>query len=101
MIGHVLYTVFILATGAERISELFTSKRHAAWAFEQGGVESGRGHFPAMVMLHTGLLVGCLAEVWLLDPLNPAPGQRWVVVGWVALALIGMLVQFQHKKRKG
>lgn len=62
----VLFTVFILLTGGERIIELFTSKRHAAWAFERGGVESGRGHFPAMVALHTGLLVGALAEVWLL-----------------------------------
>jgi len=81
MIGHVLYTVFILATGAERIGELFTSKRHAAWAFEQGGVESGRGHFPAMVMLHTGLLVGCLAEVWLLDrPFIPWLGWPMFVI---------------------
>ena len=61
------YTAFILLVGVERINELFISKRHAAWAFARGGVESGRGHFPAMVTLHTGLLVGSLAEVWLLD----------------------------------
>jgi methyltransferase len=62
----VLYTVFILLTGGERIGELFTSVRNAKWAFARGGIESGRGHYPAMVMLHTGLLVGSLAEVWLL-----------------------------------
>ena len=61
----ILFTVFILMTGAERIVELFVSRRNAAWAFARGGVESGRGHFPAMVALHTGLLVGALAEVWL------------------------------------
>ena len=69
------FTVLVLATGVERIVELVVSKRNAAWAFAQGGVESGRGHFPAMVALHTGLLVGALAEVWLLDrPFIPALG---------------------------
>mgnify|MGYP006204849309 CR=1 FL=1 len=32
------------------------------------GVEYGRGHYPVMVVLHTGLLVGAVAEVWLLEP---------------------------------
>ena len=27
--------------------------------FARGGVETGRGHYPSMVVLHTGLLVGC------------------------------------------
>ena len=75
------YTLFILATGGERIGELVISKRHAAWAFARGGVESGRGHFPAMVMLHTGLLVGSLAEVWLLDrPFIPGLGWPMFVI---------------------
>ncbi len=77
----VLFTVFILLTGGERIVELFTSVRHARWAFARGGVESGRGHFPAMVMLHTGLLVGSLAEVWLL-------GRPFIaLLGWPMLAI--------------
>ena len=77
----VLFTVFILLTGAERIVELFTSVRHARWAFARGGVESGRGHFPAMVMLNTGLLVGSLAEVWLL-------GRPFIaLLGWPMLAI--------------
>lgn len=77
----VLFTVFILLTGAERIVELVVSTRNAAWAFARGGVESGRGHFPAMVALHTGLLVGSLAEVWLL-------GRPFIaLLGWPMLAL--------------
>ena len=77
----VLFTVFILLTGGERIVELFTSLRHARWAFERGGVESGKGHYPAMVMLHTGLLVGSLAEVWLL-------GRPFIaLLGWPMLAI--------------
>jgi methyltransferase len=77
----VLYTVFILLTGGERIGELFTSVRHARWAFARGGVESGRGHYPAMVALHTGLLVGSLAEVWLLGrPFIPLLGWPMLVI---------------------
>jgi methyltransferase len=82
----VLFTVFIVLTGIERLVELVTSRRNAAWAFAQGGVESGRGHFPAMVLLHTGLLVGALAEVWLL-------GRPFIaLLGWPAFA-IAMLCQ--------
>jgi len=77
----VWFTALILLTGAERIAELVISTRNAAWAFARGGVESGRGHFPAMVALHTGLLLGALAEVWLLG----RPFLAWL--GWPMLAL--------------
>lgn len=75
------FTVLVLATGVERVAELVISTRNAAWAFARGGVESGRGHFPAMVALHTGLLVGALAEVWLLDrPFLPLLGWPMLVI---------------------
>ena len=76
------YTVLVLATGAERIAELVVSSRNARWSFARGGVEYGRGHFPPMVALHTGLLLACLAEVWLLD----RPFLPWL--GWPMLALV-------------
>jgi len=82
----ILYTVFVLLTGVERVVELVISKRNAAWAVARGGVESGLGHFPAMVALHTGLLVGALAEVWLLD----RPFIPWL--GWPML-VIALLCQ--------
>ena len=75
-------TVLVLAVALERVAELVVSNRHAAWAFARGGVETGRGHYPVMVLLHTGLLVGLLAEVWLLRPaFVPA-------LGWTMLALV-------------
>jgi methyltransferase len=77
-----LFTALVLAVGVERLVELVVSKRHAAWAFSRGGEEFGRGHFPAMVALHTTLLVGALAEVWMLErPFLP-------VLGWVALVVV-------------
>lgn len=32
-------------------------------------------------------------DVWLAYPLNPAPGQRWVIFAWLALGLVGVIVQ--------
>ncbi len=58
------FGVLILATGAERIAEVIISNRNAAWAFARGGREFGRSHYPFMVVLHTGFLFACLAEVF-------------------------------------
>lgn len=81
------YGAFILLTGAERIVELVISKRNAAWAFERGGIESGRGHFPAMVALHTALLVGAFLEAWLLDrPFIPGLGWPMLVIALLCQA---------------
>lgn len=77
------YTALILAVGAERIAELVVSARNARWAFARGGVEAGRGHFPAMVALHTALLVGCLVEVAVAD----RPFLPWLGIPMLALAL--------------
>ena len=76
------FTVLVLAVGVERLAELVVSKRNAAWSLERGGVETGRGHYPAMVVLHTGLLAGALVEVWVRRPDVP------VVVAGSALALV-------------
>jgi methyltransferase len=76
------YTALVLATGVERIAELVVSTRNARWSFARGGVEFGRGHFPPMVALHTGLLLACLAEVWLGD----RPFLPWL--GWPMFVLV-------------
>jgi methyltransferase len=62
------FTVLVAAVGLERLAELVVSKRNAAWSLARGGVETGRGHYPVMVVLHTGLLVGALVEAWLRRP---------------------------------
>jgi|TARA_B100001093_G_C26834741_1_gene1017816 methyltransferase len=66
-VAVILYTLFVLATGLERLYELRISRTNARIATEQGGKEVGRDHFPWMVALHTGLLVGAIAEVWIFD----------------------------------
>ena len=82
MTGEWLYTGLILLVGLERIAELVVSRRNAAWSLQRGGIETGQGHYPAMVALHTGLLVGCVVEVWMRRPEFPSP---W---GWLMLALV-------------
>jgi len=79
------FTLLVGLVACERVAELVVSQRHAAWAFARGGVESGRGHYPVMVVLHTGLLVGALAEVWLRRP-DAIPLLAWASVVVVALS---------------
>ena len=56
------YVGLILLVAAERVAELVVSLRNARWSLERGGVESGQGHYPFMVALHTLLLAACLVE---------------------------------------
>ena len=82
MSSEVWFSLLVLAVGVERLAELVVSNRNSAWSLSRGGIESGRGHYPPMVLLHTGLLVGALVEVWLRRPgFVPA-------LGWTMLALV-------------
>ncbi|WP_422747702.1 isoprenylcysteine carboxyl methyltransferase family protein [Mycobacterium sp. WMMD1722] len=56
------YPLLIGAVAVERVAELVVSQRNLAWSRSRGGTEFGAGHYPVMVVLHTGLLAGCLAE---------------------------------------
>ena len=76
------YVLLIGAVALERVAELVVSQRNLAWSRAQGGVEFGSGHYPAMVVLHTALLVGCVVEVAVLDrPFLPA-------LAWPMLAVV-------------
>jgi methyltransferase len=82
VVSQVWYTVLVGLVGVERLAELVVAKRNMAWSLARGGRETGFGHYPFMVVLHTGLLAGCLAEVWLADRDFVA------VLGWPMLALV-------------
>ncbi|MFI9265288.1 isoprenylcysteine carboxyl methyltransferase family protein [Streptomyces werraensis] len=75
------YPLLVLAVAVERLAELVVARRNAVWTRARDGVEHGRGHYPVMVVLHIGLLAGCLLEPLLADrPFLPA-------LGWPALTL--------------
>ena len=78
-VGWWVFVGLMLFTVIERLVELVVSVRNAAWSFDQGGVEHGRAHFPAMVALHTAALVAGPLEVWVFHrTFHP-------VLGWVCL----------------
>ncbi|WP_422746477.1 isoprenylcysteine carboxyl methyltransferase family protein [Mycobacterium sp. WMMD1722] len=78
----VWYSLLVGAIGVERVVELVVAERNRRWSRDRGGTEYGRAHYPTMVVLHAGLLAGCLLEVGLLHrPFVPA-------LGWPMLALV-------------
>lgn len=78
----VWFTVLVGCVALERLAELIVAKRNERWSRERGAVEAGAGHYPVMVVLHTGLLVGAVLEAWLARrPFLPA-------LGWSMLALV-------------
>ena len=76
------FTVLVLLVALERLAELVVSNRNAAWSLQRGGVEYGRGHYPFMVVLHSGFLVAMLVEAWVVRP--DVPG----VLAWSMLVLV-------------
>lgn len=70
------FTVLVALVALERLAELVVSKRNAAWSLARGGVETGREHYPVMVVLHTGFLAAMLIEAYVRRP-EVAPGLAW------------------------
>jgi methyltransferase len=76
------YVLLIAVIAVERLAEMVVAERNRAWSRAQGGVEFGAEHYPVMVVLHVGLLLGCLVEPMLFDrPFIPA-------LGWPMLAIV-------------
>lgn len=86
MSSELLFTLLVVAVGLERLAELVVSKRNASWSLARGGIETGRGHYPVMVVLHTALLVGALVEVWVRRP-DPS--------AWLALSMLALVLASQ------
>ena len=38
-------------------------------------------------------------EVWVLYPLDPSPGRRWVLLAWALLGIVGILIQLRFTGR--
>jgi methyltransferase len=115
------YLLLILAVSAERLAELAVSKRNLAWSKARGGREYGFAHYPALVALHVGLLVGCVVEAahrpflpalgwtmfvlvvlsqalrwWCIATLGPRWNARVIVVPGLPLVTAGPYRWFKH-----
>jgi methyltransferase len=80
--SEALYVVLVALVAVERVAELVVAERNARWSFARGGVETGQRHYVFMRLLHTALLLACVAEVLLLD----RPFHGWL--GWPALVVV-------------
>lgn len=76
------FTLLVVLVAVERLVELVVARRHERWLLQRGAVEFGAAHYPFMVALHTGLLVGALVEVWVVDP------PFLPVLGWTMFVLV-------------
>jgi len=67
-----------------------------AWTIIVGGL--------ALMGRQVTLEAAARNNVWLVYPLNPAPGQWWILVAWIVLGAAGVLVQLalpgNPKKKK-
>lgn len=84
MTWYAAWIALIAVVAVERLAELVVSKRNLAWSTARGGVEVGFGHYPAMVVLHVGLLVACVVE----PVVAHRPFLPWL--GWPMLAVVGL-----------
>lgn len=76
------FTALVVLVAIERLAEVVVSTRNLAWSRERGGIELGRGHYPAIVVLHVGLLAGALLEAWIRRP-DVASGLAWSMLALV------------------
>jgi methyltransferase len=81
------YLAFVALFAAERLVELVVSTRNARRALARGAVESGRGHYPAMVVFHAAFLAACAGEALLVR--RPPPAAALLAAG-AALAAQGL-----------
>jgi len=88
---HFLVVVFLSITGAT-----------AAMYLQRYFIIVGTGFGGAWTMIvgamaalgdQTALAAAASGDVWVAYPMNPAPGQRWVPLAWLALGAIGTGVQ--------
>ena len=82
MTGLTTFVVVVVLVALERLAELVVSTRNADWSFARGGRETGRGHYPVMVALHSGFLVAMLVEAFLRRP-EVSPALAWSMLGLV------------------
>ncbi len=78
-----LYLGLVLMIVAQRLAELRLAERNTRLARAAGAIESGRGHYPWMVALHTLFPISCVAEVWLLERpfVPPLAGAMLLLLG--------------------
>ncbi len=95
---HWLAVILLAAAGAFLALKLQRYVIIASTAF--GGAWTTIVGALALTGNRTAAEAAAHGNVWLLYPLNPAPGQRWLVVAWVVLGSLGALIQLSVTGRE-
>lgn len=88
---HFLVVVFLSIAGAtaamylQRYFIIVGTGFGGAWTIIVGAM--------AALGDQTALAAAAAGDVWVAYPMNPAPGQRWLPIAWLALGAIGTGVQ--------
>ena len=88
---HYLAVVFLAIAGAtaatylQRYFVIVGTGFGGAWTMIVGAM--------AMIGNRAALAAAASGDVWVAYPMNPAPGQQWVPIAWMALGAIGTGVQ--------
>jgi len=88
---HYLAVVFLAIAGAaaasylQRYFVIVGTGFGGAWTLIVGAM--------AVIGDRTALAAAASGDVWVAYPMNPAPGQQWVPIAWMALGAIGTGVQ--------
>jgi Domain of unknown function (DUF4203) len=88
---HVVVVILFAIAGAlgalalQRYVIISATSFGGAWTAIVGGL--------ALVGNQLAVEAAARNNVWLAYPMNPAPGQQWVVYAWIALGLVGVIVQ--------
>ena len=75
----------LLATWLQRYVIILGTAFGGAWTILVGGL--------ALMGDQTAINAAAAGDVWVAYPMNPAPGQGWVLWAWITLGLVGTLVQ--------
>ncbi len=75
----------LVATWLQRYVIILGTSFGGAWTILVGAL--------ALMGDQTAINAAAAGDVWVAYPMNPAPGQRWLPVAWIALGLVGTLVQ--------
>ena len=103
---HVLVVILFAVLGAVSAMQLQRHVIIAGTAF--GGAWTALVGALALAGDRAAAAAASANNVWVVYPLDPAPGRRWVVPVWLALGLAGLVVQLRggppkaagRKKRK-
>jgi hypothetical protein len=88
---HYLAVVFLAITGAALASYLQRYVVIVGTGF--GGAWTLIVGVMALIGDRAALAAAASGDVWVAYPMNPAPGQRWVPLAWLALGAVGTYVQ--------